>query len=312
MTVHRAGARIPVPVILGPTAVGKTELAVRVAADLDADIISCDSRQIYTGMDIGTAKPSPSQRNAVRHWLIDIVNPAEAFSAFDFAERTGVILRRLASQGRRGIICGGTNLYFARLSEGLGPQTPADPAFRQQLRQKVTTEGGKTIFAMLRAVDPETAARVHPHDIQRIIRALEVFHATAIPLSEHLKQTRPTGEFKFGVVVVSLPRSELYARIDKRVDAMVREGLWDEYRGLREAGYGEHSPGMNTLGYRELLDVDKGVCSFEQAIERIKRHTRRYAKKQMTWLRNKVAAAWEDMHADCFESVLHRFKLLMQ
>lgn len=303
---------IPVPVILGPTAVGKTELAVRVAGALDMDIVSCDSRQIYRGMDIGTAKPTKRQRDAVRHWLIDIVDPSEVFSAYDFAERASAVLRDLAGRGRRALLCGGTNLYYTRLSEGLGPQTPADPVFRQHMRRKVTTEGEQTIFSMLRAVDPETASRVHPHDIQRVIRALEVYHTTAIPISEHLKRTRPTGEFNFGVVVVSLPRSELYARIDKRVDAMVREGLWDEYRGLCDAGYDEHSPGMNTLGYRELLDVDKGMCSFEQAVERIKRHTRQYAKKQMTWLRNKVSAVWEDMTSDCTEGVLHRFESLLQ
>jgi tRNA dimethylallyltransferase len=289
---------IRVPVLLGPTAVGKTAIAVEVARELDVDIISCDSRQVYRGMDIGTAKPSADEQASVRHWLVDVVDPDESYSAFAFAEEAVRILRELALSGRRAMIVGGTGLYYQCLSEGLGPQTPADEAYRRKLRERVESCGRNGIFKELMAVDPATAVRLHPNDIQRIIRALEVHHTTGVPLSELQKRTRPTGECEFAVVVASRLREELYARIDARVVDMFRCGLQDEFRELRRRGYGDTSPGMQCLGYRELMAVEGGQLGQSDVVASVQQNTRRYAKKQMTWFRNKVSGTALSMTDD--------------
>ena len=279
--------KIRVPVILGPTAVGKTDLSLKLATDLGFEIISCDSRQIYRYMNIGTAKPSIEQMEDVRHWMIDIIEPSEYYSAYRFSQEAIQIIKDGAKRDKAMLICGGTGLYFKSLREGLGPQIGSDIAFREKYKGRVSQEGVESVFEELKKCDPEAASRLHPNDVQRVIRALQVFHETGRPLSELQKENRPLDDIEFFVVILSLSRNTLYGRINERVDRMISEGLWDEFNSLCEKGYSESDPGMQCVGYKELFDVKKGKGTVSEAGERIKRNTRNYAKRQMTWFKNK-------------------------
>jgi tRNA dimethylallyltransferase len=284
-----------VPVILGPTAVGKTDLSLRLATDLGFEIISCDSRQIYRYMNIGTAKPSIEQMEDVRHWMIDIIEPSEYYSAYRFSQEAIQIIRDSAKRKKVILICGGTGLYFKSLSEGLGPQIGSNIAFREKYKKRVSREGVESVFEELKKCDPEAASRLHPNDVQRVIRALQVFHETCRPLSELQKENRPLDDIEFFVVILSLSRDTLYGRINERVDRMISEGLWDEFNSLCEKDYGESDPGMQCVGYKEFFDVKKGKGTVSEAGERIKRNTRNYAKRQMTWFKNKESGVHIDI-----------------
>lgn len=303
------GHAIPVAVLLGPTGVGKTSVAVALAEQLQADIVSCDSRQVYRGMDIGTASPTREQQARARHWLVDVVEPSDTFSSHTFACQAREAIRDLHSRGRRALVCGGTGLYFRALTEEPGPAVPPDAAFREKMRQRVAKDGRNVIFSELNAVDPATAARLHPNDTQRVIRALEVHHTTGVPLSELHKRTRPTGEFDFSIARAVLPRAELYARINTRVEHMMRDGLWEEFKALRELGYGQDSPGMQCLGYHELFDVEREALTLAEVVPVIQMNTRRYAKKQITWLNNQVSGVAIDFGAsDAPRSLLRQYR----
>jgi tRNA dimethylallyltransferase len=301
-----ARQRTKVAVLLGPTAVGKSALALRLADDLGLDIISCDSRQIYRGMDIGTAKPTRDEMARVKHWLVDIADPSQWYSAYEFAHDAARIIETLASDGRRALICGGTGFYFRGLSEGLGMRLASDWSLREAYEKRVREEGARTILEELRDVDAETAQRLHPNDTRRIIRALEVYHTTGVPQSELKKHSCPPGDFEFCVTVVTLPRPVLYGRIEARVERMVAEGLWKEFRGLREAGYDERSPGLQCVGYRELFEVERGTMTLQEACVRMKQNTRRYAKRQMTWFRHQTNAVFEDLSSDRYDVIRRR------
>ena len=279
--------KIRVPVILGPTAVGKTEISLKLASDIGFEIISCDSRQIYRHMDIGTAKPSCRQMDNVRHWMIDIINPSEYYSAFRFSKEVISIIRDSAKRNNTMLICGGTGLYFKSLQEGLGPQVGSNIAFREKYKEKALKESNQSIFEELKACDPVTAARLHPNDVQRVIRALQVYHETGYPLSALQKEMRPPDDIEFIVIILSLGRDLLYDRINRRVDRMISEGLWDEFNSLGKMGYCESDPGMQCVGYKELFEVKNGSSTLPEAYERIKRNTRNYAKRQITWFNNK-------------------------
>lgn len=280
--------RIPVPVLLGPTAVGKTGLALQVARSMGAEILSCDSRQIYRGMDIGTAKPSPQQLAQAKHWLVDILDPSQIYSAHQFVQDAQTIITERWQQGFPVLLVGGTGFYFQSLTQGLGLSAPTDEVFRQKCVQTIAQGGYESILGELQRVDPSSAARIHPSDKQRIIRALEIYHTTGTAASERKDFTHPSHNFDFFVVTAWLPRQDLYDRINARVDAMMQEGLWDEFCRLRTAGFRQDSPGLICVGYRELFDVELNRCSLQDAVEAIKYDTRRYAKRQMTWFRNKT------------------------
>lgn len=290
--------KIRVPVILGPTAVGKTEISLRLAADFGFEIISCDSRQIYRSMDIGTAKPSGRQMDEVRHWMIGIINPSEYYSAYRFSQEAIRIIRDGAKQDKTMLICGGTGLYFRSLRQGLGPQVGSNIAFREKYKKKVLQEGNQSIFKELEECDPVTAARLHPNDVQRVIRALQVYYETGHPLSALQKEVRPLDDIEFIVIILSLSRDALYDRINNRVDRMISEGLWDEFNSLCKKGYGESDPGMQCVGYKELFEVKNGSGTLFEAVERIKRNTRNYAKRQITWFKHKE----NGIHVDISDS----------
>jgi tRNA dimethylallyltransferase len=287
--------KIKVPVILGPTAAGKTGLCVQLAQEFGSEILSCDSRQIYKYMNIGTAKPSQEELDKTQHWLIDIVEPSESYSAFRFARDALKIIRDRATQGRRVCICGGTGFYFQSLQKGLASSASAHEEFRERCSKKAEAEGRESLHRELQDTDPHTAARLHPNDLTRIIRALEIFHQTGMPLSAQVTAAHPPDDIEFCVMVVNVERDVLYKRIDRRVDSMMREGLAEEFQSLRNRGYVFSSPGMCCVGYKELFAVENGRITLSEAVEKIKQHTRNYAKRQITWFRHKIDGTWFDL-----------------
>ncbi|KMQ50714.1 tRNA dimethylallyltransferase [Chitinispirillum alkaliphilum] len=283
--------KIKVPVILGPTAVGKSDLCLQLAQKFDYEIISCDSRQIYRHMDIGTAKVTPSEMREVRHWFINIINPDKPYSAHVFSQQAVEIIRQRSALGKKVLVCGGTGLYFYSLSDGLGAQDVADVSLRNSLQQRARSQGSGSLYEELRRCDPESSKKLHPNDLQRIVRALEVFYKTGKPLSVLQEKKNPPSDIDFLTCVVTSDREKLYQKINKRVDEMFSCGLFEEYRLLRALGYDENSPGMQCVGYRELFQVDRKEMSFSQGVEKIKQNTRKYAKRQLTWFRNKTKGA---------------------
>ena len=280
---------IRVPVLLGPTASGKTDIAIKLALEFGWEILSCDSRQIYRFMDIGTAKPTTDQLRAVKHWLVDIIEPSERYSAFRFAEDSLKIIRDLAGNSKTVLVCGGTGMYFRSLSEGLGVQVDSDPGLRDELMERGRKEGSAALHAELMEKDPETALKLHPNDLQRIVRALIVFYQSGEKISGMRERRAPEGvEFITAKLVVD--REMLYDRINRRVEEMVGKGLYNEFLRLRECGYGQNSPGLQCVGYKELFGVERGEYSLDDAVEQIKRNTRRYAKRQITWFTHQTDA----------------------
>ncbi|MBN1577288.1 MAG: tRNA (adenosine(37)-N6)-dimethylallyltransferase MiaA [Chitinispirillaceae bacterium] len=294
-----AGAKpIPVAVLLGPTAVGKSALALQIAGEMGWDIVSCDSRQIYCGMDIGTAKPLHKERQRVRHWLIDSLDPSEEYSAHSFARDAAAIIRRQAALHRRVLVCGGTGLYFRALCEGLTEMEASDQQVRQALMTRAAEEGTGALHRELAAVDPQSARRIHPNDLQRIVRSLAVFRQTGRPMSSMSFESHPPDDLRFIIATLTMPRVQLYRRIDLRVDEMVANGLWEEFQRLREASYDRQCPGMQSVGYRELFDVEEERVPFETAVDLIKRNSRRYAKRQVTWFTRQTGGTSFDAPVD--------------
>ncbi|NLE00797.1 MAG: tRNA (adenosine(37)-N6)-dimethylallyltransferase MiaA [Fibrobacter sp.] len=289
--------KIKVPVLLGPTAAGKTELAIEVAQRLGWEILSCDSRQLYCGMNIGTAKPSTAQLQSVTHHLIDIIDPSETYSAYRFvADATEIILSR-AREGKTTLLCGGTGLYYKSLSEGIGTQIESDPDIRAQLMRRGEMFGAATLHEELSVKDFMAASRIHPNDLQRIVRALAVFYQTGVPLSSLQECKNKPDEFEFCAVCLYEDREVLYDRINRRVRRMVDDGLYEEFRVLLARGNHEKSPGLQCVGYKEFFPYENKECSFDDAIELIQRNTRRYAKRQITWFSHQVDAL--ELSADC-------------
>ncbi|MDR0305875.1 MAG: tRNA (adenosine(37)-N6)-dimethylallyltransferase MiaA [Chitinispirillales bacterium] len=283
--------KIVVPVILGPTAVGKTDLALAAAERFGYEVISCDSRQIYRFMDVGTAKPTLEQRGRVHHWLIDILEPSQAYSAFAFASDALKIIRESAVRKKKVLICGGTGLYFYILSNGARALDEADAQVRTRLLEEAKVSGAPSLHERLKKVDPQTASRIHPNDLQRLLRALDIFSRSGQSVSALQKERlSPPQDIDFRTIVISRPREILYERINRRVDMMIGQGLREEFLSLRARGYTEMSPGMVCVGYREFFDVERGECGLTCASNLIKQNSRRYAKRQMTWLRNKTGA----------------------
>ncbi|MBN1760139.1 MAG: tRNA (adenosine(37)-N6)-dimethylallyltransferase MiaA [Chitinispirillaceae bacterium] len=278
---------ITVPVVLGPTAIGKSAVALSIAKATGWDILSCDSRQLYRGMNIGTAKPTVAERASVQHWLIDILDPSEEYSAWRFADEAATIIRNRAKEGRTVMICGGTGLYFRALQTGQTEREPSDPMVREELTRYARIHGSHALHRELTAVDRATAARLHPNDTQRIIRALALFRQTGKAMADHVQEGTPPSDMRFIVIRLTMDRAMLYERINNRVDAMMREGLLEEFRRLRSEGYHRQTPGLQCVGYKELFATEE-EASFDDAVAKIKRNTRRYAKRQITWFAHQV------------------------
>lgn len=276
---------IPLITIEGPTASGKTALALALATALNSQIISADSRQVYNHLNIGTAKPSPEQLNLVHHHLIDFLDPRDSYNAGSFAKDAGVIIKELFSRGKIPIVCGGTGMYVQALLEGLCELPPIDPSIRKALRKRLEKEGLASLHSELVALDPVFAGSINPNDPQRTLRGLEVYHATGVSLSRFWElQSRSKRYNSFRILIDPL-RDHLYQRINTRASAMVASGLTDEVKQLTDSGYTWSDPGMNTLGYKEFQHYFTGVTTIGEVVDSIAQHTRNYAKRQCTWYR---------------------------
>ncbi|MDH7569689.1 MAG: tRNA (adenosine(37)-N6)-dimethylallyltransferase MiaA [Armatimonadota bacterium] len=277
----------PMLVILtGPTGVGKTEVGVLVAEALHTEVISADSMQVYREMERGTAKPSAAERARVPHHLVDVTSVAQVFTVANFRDLAKPIVARLVAQGKIPLVVGGTRLYIKALTEGFFPGPPRDPAFRARMEALAAERGRPFLHAMLQAVDPEKAAALSPHDLKRIVRALEVYHLTGRRISELQAESRSAGA-PYQVVKIGLvrDREELYRRIDERVDQMLAAGLLDEVRRLYDAGMDERLTAIQAHGYKELIGYLRGEYDLEEGVRRLKRNTRHYARRQLSWLR---------------------------
>ena len=286
----------PLICIVGPTAVGKTEIAIQLAQHLDAEIVSLDSRQIYREMDIGTAKPTPYQRGAVPHHLIDCVAVDQLFSVAEYQRSADRAIEEIQERGKRAMIVGGAGLYFRGLIDGLFDGPGADAEIRAKLQREADEHGNVALHDRLCRCDPETADRVHPNNRVKVIRALEVYKLTGKPISA-LQQQWKTDEprYSFRAFGLNMPREALYRRIEDRVDQMVEVGLIEEVKELLDRGYSRNCVAMQSFGYKELIEYLDGKRTLDEAIALLKQNTRRFAKRQLTWFCNDPRIEWLDI-----------------
>lgn len=281
--------------ITGPTATGKTRLGVALAKAYNGEVVSVDSMQVYRQMDIGTAKPTPSEMQGIPHHMIDVVDPWQGYSVALYAEQASACVDDILARGKLPVLVGGTGLYLDSLLSGrqFAPRTE-DAALRAQLEQRAATEGTPVLLEELARVDPETANRLHPNDQKRIIRALEVFLLTGTTISSHNEKTRQAPP-RYAACTIALSfsdRADLRARIDGRVDEMVSLGLVEEVSRLLLMGVSPHCTAMQAIGYKEFCSVQTGAQSLEDAISQVKLRSGQYAKRQLTWLRRKADLHW--------------------
>lgn len=274
----------PVIAIVGPTGIGKTALAVRLAVAFDGEIVSADSRQFYRGMDIGTAKSTLTEQEAARHHLIDIADPDATISLAQFQALARAAIADIHARDRLPLVVGGTGQYLWALLEGWDvPQVPPDPDLRERLYARAEAEGGDALYAELVAVDPVAAEGIDLRNVRRVIRALEVYHSTGRPFSA--ARTKSPPPYDTLILGLSLDRARLYPRLDARIDGMIAAGLEDEVRRLVAAGYGFDLPALSALGYGEFAPVLQGEATAAEAVAAIKRHTRRFVRAQAAWFR---------------------------
>ncbi len=272
--------------IVGPTASGKSRLGLRLASALNGEIISCDSAQIYRGMDIGTAKVTPTEQVSCPHHMIDILDIDEKFSAGTFAEQASLIVEDITARGKTPLLVGGTGLYVDALTEGsCGEGAFSDATVRAALMQKAADEGADALHAYLRTIDPKAAEEIHPNNVKRVARALEIYLVSGKTKTEH-NSIKKTAKYERLLLILNAPdRDALYARIDRRVDEMMAEGLEQEARQLWEKGLANTPTASQSIGYKELFPYFMGLCSVEEAVDKIKQATRNYAKRQLTYFR---------------------------
>lgn len=292
-------------ILLGPTAVGKTEISLEIAKEFNCEIVSVDSRQIYKLMDIGTAKPSPEIRKEIPHHLIDIVFPDEVFTAGDFCFEAEKIIEDISNRGRIPFLVGGTALYYWLFLRNPMANLPrAD----KQLREELLKTDKARLYEELLNIDPESARRIHPNDLYRIVRAIEVFRLTGKPISFWYSKQQSKSEKYYDILWIGLIRDrvELYDRINRRVNEMISKGLIDEVKALLDMGYSPELPAMKGHGYRELCEYFLGKISLDKAVEAIKRDTRHYAKRQITWFKKWIDIEW--FHPDKVREIKDRIE----
>ena len=276
-------------VVCGPTASGKTDLALEIAARVNGEIVCADSLTVYRGLDIGSAKPSPAQLATVPHHLVSIRDPDETFTAADFRSESEKAISAIICRGRRPIVVGGTGLYIRALLGGLAKAPGENQETRKILMERAAREGNLSLFEELMTVDPASAGKCHPNNLVRIIRALEVWHVTGTPLSSfhegHGFTERP---YNCLSLYINLPRPQLYSRIDARVDAMIEAGLVDEVKSLLAAGVSEGAKGLQAIGYKEVTALLRGDTDLQTMKSMIRQNTRNLAKRQITWFRKET------------------------
>jgi tRNA dimethylallyltransferase len=284
----------PLIALVGPTGAGKTELSLQLAQRLDAEIVNCDSRQVFRYLDIGTAKPTAAERAAVPHHLFDVVDPDQRFDCARYRALAAAAIADIRQRGRRVVLVGGSGLYLKVLRFGLAPAPPRDAALRARLTALEDAHAG-ALHARLARVDAAAAARLHPHDRVRLIRALEVCELSGRPLSTwHAAHAFRGAEFECRVIGLGVERRALYARLDARCRQMLERGLIDEVRALWQRGFGPDLPPLRSIGYRELGAHLRGQCDLDTALGAMQRATRQFAKRQLTWFRGDPSVEWVD------------------
>ena len=286
----------PMIILAGPTAVGKTAASIRLAKAVGGEIISADSMQVYRHMDIGSAKIRPEEMEGVPHYLVDVLEPEEDFNVVRFQQMAKAAAEEIYARGRIPIAAGGTGFYIQALLYDIDfTENDGDSSFRRELEKTAEEKGGEYLHALLQEADPEAALQIHPHNIKRMIRALEFNHQTGGKISEHNEREREKeSPYHYAYFVLTDERSRLYDRIDRRVDLMMEEGLLDEVRFLKERGVRRDSTAMQGLGYKELYACLDGEYPLEEAVRIIKRDTRHFAKRQLTWFKRERDVIWAD------------------
>ena len=288
-------------VIAGPTGVGKTDLSIKMAKLLKADIISADSAQVYKGMDIGTAKITTEEMQGIKHYMLDIVEPVKKYNVGDYQKDVDNILKGKEAEGKNIILTGGTGLYISSITEGLSSLPAGNPILREELLKKDIDE----LYNELTAVDPEAALEIHKNNRRRVERALEVFKLTGEKFSVLSKKNIKGNNYNFLKVALERNRDILYERINIRVDIMLEKGLLEEVEELYKK-YGENLKKINIIGYTQLIDYFNNNCTFEEAVENIKRDSRRYAKRQFTWFKNDPSYTWYDLDKMNEEEIVNK------
>lgn len=296
----------PLVILTGPTAVGKTSLSLSLAKAIGGEIISADSMQVYRGMDIGSAKIRPEETDGVPHYLVDVLNPDEEFHVVRFQQLARDAIRQIRQKGKIPILTGGTGFYIQAVLYDIDfTGTTEDSAYRKELEALAKERGPGALHRMLSAVDPASAEAIHANNVKRVIRALEYYRDTGEPISWHNEQERQKeSPYRFAYLVLNDDRQALYERIDRRVDQMLADGLVDEVNTLRKKGYHRGMVSMQGLGYKEILEYLDGECSLEEAVYRIKRDTRHFAKRQLTWFRRERDVDWIEKQGRTTEEIL--------
>lgn len=281
-------------VIVGPTASGKTNLSIELAKRMNGEIISADSMQIYKYMDIGTAKPTEEEMQGINHYLIDEVLPSEDFNVVRFKELAERYIDNILEKGKQPIVAGGTGLYISSLINNISfSESESDWELRETLKKEAEELGPEYLHKKLQEVDPASALSIHPNNVKRVIRALEVYYQTQKPISYHNEISRSIPpRYQFVLVGLNMDRQVLYERINKRVDIMIQNGLVDEVKRLVDLGYADSIISMQGIGYKEIMEFLRNNITQEQAIENIKQGTRRYAKRQITWFKRINGIRW--------------------
>ncbi len=289
--------RKPLIILAGPTAVGKTSLSIRLAKETGGEIISADSMQVYRHMDIGSAKITKEEMDGVSHYLVDVLEPEEEFNVVRFQQMAKEAAEKIWEKGKIPLVVGGTGFYIQALLYDIDfTENDGDESYRRQLEQKASDEeGASELYEMLKTVDSKAAQEIHPRNIKRIIRALEFYHQTGKKISEHNEtQRQKESPYNYAYFVLTDERSRLYERIDQRVDLMMEQGLLDEVRYLKERGVRKDSTAMQGLGYKELYAYLEGEYPLDEAVRIIKRDTRHFAKRQLTWFKRERDVIWAD------------------
>ena len=284
----------PLVILTGPTAVGKTEISIKLAKAINGEIISADSIQVYKHFDIGSAKVTKEEMDGVKHYLIDVLEPDEEFNIYVFKKLAMEAMEEIYAKGKIPIIAGGTGFYIqALLYDVEFSEEEGDKTYRHMLEKKAEAEGVTVIHNMLKEVDPEAAKEIHENNLKRVIRALEYYNETGMRISEHNKEQRQKeSPYNFRYYVLNMDREKLYSRINLRVDIMTGNGLVDEVTKLKEMGYGKELNSMQGIGYKEIRDYVDGVYDYETAIETLKKNTRNFAKRQITWFKREKEVVW--------------------
>jgi tRNA dimethylallyltransferase len=295
-TARKIGGCLPlVPVVVGPTAVGKTAAALILAQANSMEVVSADSRQIYRRMDIGTGKPSSDETACVPHHLIDVIEPWEAYSCGRYRREALSAVQGIVGRGKTPLVVGGSGLYLRALEKGLFEGPERDEGLRSELRAAAERLGREHLHQRLAGVDPEAASNIHPRNIERVIRALEVYEATGTPISELRKRSHLKSPFKLVTVGLTRRRERLYGLINERFDAMLERGLVEEVRRLIAGGFSEAWPSFRTVGYREITLHLRGELPYQVACEKARTATRRFAKRQLTWFARSPVEVWLDI-----------------